>query len=230
MLTFYYSPAPNPRKVALLLEETGLTYEAVPVDTRRGEQHLPGFLALNPNAKVPVLVDDDGRRVFDSSAILLHLAEKTGRFQPEPALRGEMLSWLMFTASGLGPYTGQYVHFTRYAPQPLPYAIERYEFEAWRHWRIVEAQLAGRRWMLGDDYTIVDMAVWGWGRSALPVLGDERAAQELPRLKQLIETIDARPAAQRALALPGRHPFKTGMDAQAWQAMFPHYRGPLPGA
>lgn len=224
MLKFYYSPAPNPRKVALFLEESGLPYEAVPVDTRKGEQHRPDYLSINPNAKVPAIVEEDGRRVFDSSAILLYLAERTGKFLSAPELRGDLLSWLMFTASGIGPYTGQYVHFTRYAPEKLPYAVERYEFEAWRHWRIIDRHLAGRNWMLGDDYTIVDMAVWGWGKSALSVLGEQRAAQELPELQRLLDTIDERPAAQRALALKDRYAFKTDMDARAWQAMFPHMR------
>jgi GST-like protein len=224
MVKFYYSLAPNPRKIALFLEEAGIAYEPIPVDTRKGEQHSPRFLAINPNAKVPAIVDDDGTRVFDSSAILLYLAEKTGRFLPAPAQRGELLSWLMFTASGVGPYTGQFVHFRRYAPETLPYAVERYEFEAWRHWRIVEAQLAGKHWMLGEDYTIVDMAVWGWGKSAMSVLGDERTAQELPNVHRVLAAIDARPASQRALALKDRYEFKTSMDAQSWHAMFPHMK------
>lgn len=112
MITFYYHPSPNPAKVALFLEEAGLAYELVPVDTRKGEQHAPAFTALNPNAKTPVIVDGEVT-VFDSNAILLHLAEKTGRFLPEgsPAARGQLLSWLMFVATGIGPYSGQAVHF-----------------------------------------------------------------------------------------------------------------------
>jgi GST-like protein len=224
MLKFFYSLAPNPRKVALFLEEAGVPYEPIPIDTRRGEQHRPDYLAINPNAKVPAIVEDDGTRIFDSSAILLYLAEKTGRFLPAPGLRGQLLSWLMFTSSGVGPYTGQCVHFTRYAPDKIPYAIERYEFEAWRHWRILEAQLTGRRWMLGDAYTILDMAVWGWGRSAMTLLGEERTAQEMPNVRRMLDAIDARPAAQRAQALKERYQFKTEMDAQSWQAMFPHMK------
>ena len=223
MLKFYYSGAPNPTKVALFLEEAGLPYEAIPVDTRKGEQHTPEYLAINPNAKVPAVVDTDGTRVFDSSAILLYLAEKTGKFLPEQALRGELLSWLLFTASGVGPYTGQYVHFKRYAPERIAYAVERYEFEALRHWRILDRHLAGRTWMMGDTYTILDMAVWGWGAPAATVLGEEAWAQ-LPDLKRLVEAVDARPAAQRALALKERYTFKTEMDAQSWRAMFPHMK------
>ncbi len=221
MLKFYYSLAPNPRKVSLFLEEAGLPFEAIPVDTRKGEQHLPAFTALNPNAKVPVIVDSDGTTVFDSSAILLYLAEKTGRFLPAPAARGDLLSWLLFTASGIGPYTGQAIHFKRYAPETLPYAVQRYEFEAWRHWRILDRHLANRTWMVGDNYSIVDMAVWGWGKSATSALGEDAWGQ-LPHLKRLLDTIDARPAAQRALAIKDRYQFKTDLDDQARQAMFPH--------
>ena len=108
MIKLYYHPSPNPAKVALFLEEAGLEYEIVPVDTRKGEQHLPAFTAINPNAKTPALVDGDAV-VFDSNAILLYLAEKTGQFLPEntPAARAEMLSWLMFVATGIGPYSGK---------------------------------------------------------------------------------------------------------------------------
>lgn len=221
MLKFYYSLAPNPRKVALFLEESGLPYEPVPVDTRKGEQHATEYTAINPNAKVPAIVDSDGTQVFDSSAILLYLADKTGRFLPDRAQRGDLLSWLMFTASGIGPYTGQAIHFKRYAPEKIGYAVQRYEFEAWRHWRIIEDRLAGRHWMMGAQYTILDMAVWGWGKSAPTALGEE-PWDRLPNLKRLLDTIDARPAAQRALALKDRYNFKTEMDDQAWQAMFPH--------
>src|SRR5881398_2381972 len=139
MIKFYFNLAPNPTKVALCLEEMALPYEIVPVDTRKGEQHKPGFLAINPNAKVPAIVDGDAT-VFDSNAILLYLGEKTGKFMPEntPTNRGEMLSWLMFVASGVGPYSGQAVHFRSYAPEKNPYAINRYMFEAQRHFGILD--------------------------------------------------------------------------------------------
>jgi GST-like protein len=219
MLKFYYSLAPNPMKVALFLEEAGLSYEALPVDTRKGEQHAPAFTALNPNAKVPVIVDGE-TTAFDSNAILLYLAEKTGQFLAEPQDRGPMLAWLMFVASGIGPYTGQCVHFKHYAPLPLPYAINRYDFEAWRHWKILEAHLTDRRWMLGDRYTLVDMAVWGWARAVPFALGADAWAQ-LPQTKRLLDAINERPAAQRAAALKDRYTFKTEMDDEARRAMFP---------
>ena len=219
MLKLYYSLAPNPMKVALFLEEAGLPYEAIPVDTRKGEQHVPGFLALNPNAKVPVIVDGD-TTVFDSSAILLYLADKTGQFLPDAGLRGEMLSWLMFTASGIGPFTGQCVHFKHFAPAPQAYAVNRYDFEAWRHWQLLEDRLAQREFMVGERYSLLDMAVWGWARAVPFALGAE-AWGRLPSVKRLFDAVSARPAAQRAAALKDRHAFKTEMDDAARRAMFP---------
>ncbi len=221
MLKFYYNTAPNPMKVALFLEEAGLPYEAIPVDTRKGEQHEPAFTAVNPNAKLPALVDGDAT-VFDSNAILLYLAEKTGQFQPEatPAARAQMLSWMMFVASGIGPFSGQCVHFKHFAPEPKDYAVNRYDFEAWRHWKLVDGQLAKHRYMLGETYTLVDMAVWGWARAVPFVLGAD-AFSQLPHLKRWLDEINARPAAQRAEALKTRHAFKSDMDDAARAAMFP---------
>ena len=221
MIKFYYHPSPNPAKVALYLEEAGLPYELVPVDTRKGEQHLPAFKAINPNAKTPALTDGDAV-VFDSNAILLYLAEKTGKFLPAntPEARARMYSWLMFVATGIGPYTGQCVHFKHAAPEPKAYALNRYDFEAWRHWNILDAQLAKSAYMLGDTYTLVDMAVWGWARAVPYALGAD-AYEKLPNVKRLLDTINARPAAQRAEALKARHAFKTEMDDETRKAMFP---------
>jgi len=222
MIKFYYNLAPNPTKVALCLEEMALPYELVPVDTRKGEQHTPQFLAVNPNAKVPAIVDGDAT-IFDSNAILLYLAEKTGKFLPGKSdkERGEFLSWLMFVASGIGPYSGQAVHFRNVAPEPKDYAVNRYTFEAQRHWGILEQRLGSRKWMLGDAYTVVDMAVWGWSRLIPNVLGSE-APKQYPNLQRHLGEISARPAAQRALALKDKHAFKTDMDEAARIAMFPH--------
>ena len=221
MIKFYHHPSPNPAKVALFLEECGLPYEVVPVDTRKGEQHAPAFTAINPNAKTPALVDGDAV-VFDSNAILLYLAEKTGKFLPDdtPAARAQMHSWLMFIATGIGPYSGQAVHFKHFAPEPKTYAVNRYDFEAWRHWNIIEAQLAKHRYMLGEHYTLVDMAVWGWARAVPFILGPDAWAK-LPNVKRLLDEINARPAAQRAEALKTRHTYKAEMDDAARQAMFP---------
>jgi len=222
MLKFYYSGAPNPTKVALFLEEAGLEYEPIAVDGRKGDQHKPEFLAVNPNAKVPAIVDGDVT-VFDSNAILLYLAEKTGKFLPPKGdkLRGELLSWLLFVASGVGPYSGQLVHFRTYAPEKNEYAINRYAFEAQRHFGIVDARLAKHKYMVGDTYTIVDMDLWGWAR-LIPMFSGEAAWAKYPNLKRLVDEISSRPAAQRAVALKDRHKFKTEMDDEARRAMFRH--------
>ena len=221
MIKFYYNTAPNPTKVALCLEEMKLPYEAMPLDTRKGEQHAPAYLAINPNAKAPAIVDGDAT-VFDSSAILFYLAEKTGMFLPEntPAARGRLYSWMMFVGTGIGPYSGQAVHFNHHAPEKLPYAINRYAFEAKRHYAIVDAQLAKHRYMLGDTYTIVDMNVWGWARIASFVLG-EGVSSQFSNIKRLVDEINARPAAARVQTLKEKHAFKTEMDDEARRAMFP---------
>ena len=222
MIKFYFNTAPNPTKVALFLEESGLPYELYPIDTRKGEQHTPAFRAINPNGKVPAIIDGDAT-IFDSNAILLYLAEKTGKFLPEnsPAARGRLYSWLMFVATGVGPYSGQAVHFSRYAPEKLSYAVQRYNFEAKRHYAILDAQLAKTRYMLGDTYTIVDMDVWGWARLVPFVLGDDAFAQ-MPNLKRLVDEINARPAAARALALKDRFTFKSENDDESRRNLFPH--------
>jgi GST-like protein len=222
MLKFYYNASPNPTKVTLFLEEANIPYEAIAIDTRKGDQHKAEFLAVNPNGKVPA-IDDGGLVVFDSNAILLYLAEKTGKFLPARSdkSRGELLSWLMFVASGVGPYSGQSVHFRNFAPEKVDYAINRYAFEADRHYKILDARLAKQKYMVDDSYTIVDMGVWGWVRMMPLVLG-EQAWAKFPNLKRLIDEISARPAAQRALTLKDKHKFKTEMDDEARQAMFRH--------
>jgi GST-like protein len=224
MITLYYHPSPNPEKVALLLEETGLAYQVVPIDTRKGEQLNADFLKINPNGKTPALVDGD-IRVFDSNAILLYLAERVGQFLPDDGARGraELLSWLMFVATGIGPYCGQAVHFSRFAPKGLDYAVDRYQYEARRHWSILDAQLSARPFVLGAKYTIVDMAAWGWARRVPFIFGDG-AWNDLPHLKRWFDVIDARPAAKRALALKDKFVFKTEVDAEARRLLFRHIK------
>jgi GST-like protein len=221
MIKFYYHPSPNPAKVALFLEEAGLEYDVVPVDTRKGEQHAPAFLAINPNGKTPALTDGDVK-LFDSTAILLHLAEQTGKFLADktPADKAQMLSWLMLIATGIGPYCGQAVHFKYYAPEPNDYALNRYMFEAERHWRLIEARLGEGPYMAGGAYSIVDMSVWGWAR-AIPYIFGETAWSNYPNVKRLVDEITARPAAQRASALAAKYSFKQDMDDEARRAMFP---------
>ena len=223
MLKFYFNGSPNPTKVALFLEEAGLPYEAMPVDTRKGEQFKPAFLAINPNGKVPAIVDGDVT-VFDSNAILLYLAEKTGKFLPpanKPAARGELLSWLMFVATGIGPFSGQAVHFRHFSPEKVPYAQKRYAYEAERHFAILNAHLAQHKYIVADTYTIVDMDVWGWARMLPFILGDDAWAK-LPNVKRLHDEIAARPAAQRAVALKDKFVFKAEMDDEARANMFKH--------
>ena len=220
MLKFYFHPTPNPIKAALLLEELQTPYELVAVDTLKGQQHAPEFLAINPNGKVPALVDD-GVRVFDSHAILLHLAEKHGKFLPASAAgRAEMLSWLMFVASGLSPFSGQAAHFLHYAPEVLPYARNRYEKEVARHYRVLDQRLAVSPYLAGDEYTIADMALWGWGISAGYIFG-EAGLRDYPHVQRLLDEISARPAAARAQALKQKLVLKTEFDEEARRAMFP---------
>src|SRR5829696_3035459 len=188
MIKFFYNLSPNPMKVALFLEEAGLAYEPVPVDTRRGEQFRPDYLAVNPNAKVPAIVDGDAT-VFDST--------------------------------GIGPFSGQAVHFRHLAPEKVPYALTRYMFEAERHYGILDRRLAERRYILGPSYTIVDMAVWGWARMVPFIMGDD-AWGRFPNLKRLHDEIAGRPAAARVAALREKHAFKAEMDDEARRNMFRH--------
>lgn len=222
MLKFYFNGSPNPSKVGLFLAEAGIPYEGVPVDTRRGDQFKPEIVALNPNAKVPI-IDDNGVIVFDSNAILLYLAEKHGKFLPAntPNNRAQLLSWLMFVATGVGPYSGQAVHFRHFAPEKIKYANDRYQYEAKRHFGVLDQHLSKNRYMVGDTYTIVDMDVWGWARMIPFILGDDAWAT-MPNLKRLHDEIMARPAAKEALALKDRHAFKTEMDDEAKRNMFKH--------
>jgi GST-like protein len=219
MLKFYFHPTPNPMKVALFLAETGLEHELVAVDTLKGEQHSVSYRAINPNGKVPA-IDDNGVVVFDSSAILLYLGEKTGQFMGKPEDRGELLSWLMFVATGLGPYSGQAVHFQKAAPEQIPYAINRYRKEAERHYQVLNEHLAGREYMVGDSYSVVDIAAWGWIDKALPVLGEGELAK-YPDLERWFNVVNARPAVSKARAMSSSANFKSDMDDEARRALFP---------
>jgi GST-like protein len=222
MLKFYFNGSPNPTKVALFLEEAGLPYEAMPVDTRKGDQFKPAFLTVNPNGKVPAIVDGEVT-VFDSNAILLYLAEKTGKFLPPAAQRGELLSWLMFVATGVGPFSGQAVHFKHHATEKPPYAQSRYQYEAERHYGILDARLAKSRYMVGGSYSIVDMDVWGWARLVPFIMGEEAWAK-FPNVKRLVDEVSARPAAARAVGLKDKHTFKAEMDDEARGHMFKHLK------
>jgi GSH-dependent disulfide-bond oxidoreductase len=222
MLKFYFNGSPNPTKVALFLEEAGLPYEAIAVDTRKGDQFKPAFLSVNPNGKVPAIVDGEVA-VFDSNAILLYLAEKTGKFLPPASQRAELLSWLMFVATGVGPFSGQAVHFKHHATEKIGYANARYQYEAQRHYGILNDRLGKSRYMVGNAYSIVDMDVWGWARLVPFIMGEEAWAK-LPNVKRLVDEVSARPAAARAVALKDKHTFKAEMDDEARGHMFKHLK------
>ena len=227
MIRFYFHPTPNPAKVALLLEELGLPYELKPVDTAKGEQHNPDFRKINPNGKVPAIVDTEGpggqeARVFDSTAILLYLAEKAGKLLGKPEDRTELLSWLMFVSSGIGPYSGQAVHFQFSAPEKLPYAINRYRREAERHYQVLEDHMKGRDWIVGADFTIADISAWGWvGRAARVFNNAETPLDVYPNIKRWFEQMNARPAAARAQAIGKDHSFKQAGDEESRRHLYP---------
>jgi GST-like protein len=227
MIRFYYHPTPNPAKVALFLEETGLPYEVVPIDTSKGQQHAPEFRAINPNGKVPAIVDTDGPggaevRVFDSSAILLYLAEKTGKLMGSSANRGELLSWLFYIGTGLGPFSGQAVHFQRAAPEKLPYAINRYRREAERHYAVLDKHLEGRSFIVGDGYTIADISAWGWiDRANVVLAGSDEPLAPYPNIKRWFHAINDRPGVARARAVGSGHSFKKEVDEETRRALFP---------
>jgi len=204
MIDLHYWPTPNGHKITLFLEEAGLEYAIKPVDIAKGEQFRPEFLAIAPNNRMPALVDhapaDGGAPVslFESGAILLYLADKTARFIPQN-LRGRatVLEWLFWQMSGLGPMTGQYGHFTVYAPERIAYAIERYTKEAERLLGVLDRQLAARRFIAGDDYTIADMACYPWIN---PYSKAPLDLAPFANVRRWRAEIAARPATERAYA------------------------------
>ncbi|TVR99009.1 MAG: glutathione S-transferase family protein [Rhodospirillales bacterium] len=204
MIDLYTWSTPNGYKVSIMLEETGLPYRMIPVDIGKGQQFDPAFLALNPNNRIPVIVDPDGPdgrplTLFESGAILIYLAEKSGRFLPDrPRDRYRVLQWLMFQMGGLGPMLGQAHHFRSYAPETIPYAVDRYTNETTRLYRVLDHRL-GEAEYLGGDYSIADIASYPWIRPW------RRQGQDLdahPNLKRWFQAIDARPAVQRGLQVP----------------------------
>ncbi len=205
MIDLHYWPTPNGHKVTLMLEEAGLDYRVHPVNIGAGDQFKPAFLSISPNNKMPAIVDhapaDGGppQSVFESGAILLYLAEKTGRFlSDDPRQRVETLEWLFWQMAGLGPMSGQMGHFNVYAPEKIPYAIERYGSEVKRLHGVMDKRLAEQEWLAGSAYSIADMACYPWigAYEALPV---DYAA--FPNLQRWHSAIAARPATQRAYAV-----------------------------
>ena len=196
-------PTPNGQKVHIALEELGLPYTVTPINIGEGEQFRPEFLAINPNHRIPAIVDADGPggqklTLFESGAILIYLAEKTGKLIPADAHgRYICLQWLMFQMSGIGPMFGQYNHFANYAPEKLPYAIERYGNEARRLVRVLQRRLAEAPYLAGNDYSIADIATFPWVRYAVTAGGVEM--DDVQNVKSWIATIEARPGVQRGM-------------------------------
>ncbi len=225
MIDLHYWPTPNGHKITLFLEEAGLPYRIVPVDIGRGEQFRPEFLAIAPNNRMPAIVDhaptDGGEPLglFESGAILLYLAEKTGRFIPAN-LRGraEVLQWLFWQMGGLGPMAGQNHHFSQYAPDKIPYAIDRYVNETNRLYGVLDHRLADRAFVAGADYSIADMAAYPW------IVPHERQGQKLadfPALERWYRAIEARPATLRAYEIGRAHQRREAtMDEEAKRVMF----------
>ncbi len=207
----HYWPTPNGHKVTLFLEEVAADYEIVPVDIRKGEQFRPPFLRISPNNRMPALEDrKTGLALFESGAILLYLAETHGAFLPaEPAGRWEAIQWLFWQMAGLGPMMGQASHFRRYAPEKIPYAIERYTQESLRLLAVMDRRLADRPYLAGGAYTIADMAAYPWARFGVKVAAEEGEAR-FSNLEAWVERIRARPATARAYAIADRPEFAAG--------------------
>ncbi len=222
MIDLHYWPAPNGWKVSIALEEMGLDYKVVYVNIGRGEQFKPDFLKVSPNNRMPAIVDHDPAgggdpvAIFESGAILLYLAEKTGQFLPKDTRgRFEVIQWLMWQMGGLGPMAGQTHHFRGYANEKIPYAIDRYTNETNRLYGVLDKQLAGREYIAGD-YSIADMACWPW------IVPHERQGQKLEdssNLQRWYETMKTRPGVLRGFDV-GKEVRGAPMDEKAKQILF----------
>ena len=222
MIDLYTWPTPNGHKLHIMLEEVGLDYNVIPIDIGAGDQFDPKFLKISPNNKMPAMVDHDGPNgepysMFESGAMLMYLAEKTGRFMPrQTAARYRVVQWLMFQMGHIGPMLGQTHHFRDYAPEKIPYAIERYTNEAARLYAVCETRLAEAEY-LADDYSIADIAVFPWVRNA------ERKGLDFadyPNVKRWVDAIDARPAVQRGLEVLSESRRQGAFDDKQREVLF----------
>jgi len=220
-IDLYYWPTPNGWKISIMLEETETPYNLIPVDITAGDQFKPDFLAISPNNKMPTIVDPQGFEgqplsLFESGAILLYLADKTGQFIPKhPRDRYAVIQWLMFQMGGVGPMLGQTHHFRQYAPEKIPYAINRYTNEATRLYRVLDKQLSQVEYIAGE-YSIADIAIFPW------IISHEKQGQNLadyPNLQRWFDAINQRPAVQRGLALLSDKRV-SNMDEKAREALF----------
>jgi GST-like protein len=202
MIDLYTWPTPNGHKVHIMLEETGIPYRVHPVNIGAGEQFAPDFLKISPNNKMPAMIDTDGPggkplSMFESGAMLIYLASKSGRFLPEDLIKKwSTLSWLMFQMGGVGPMLGQAHHFLGYAPERIPYAMDRYRNEANRLYGVIDRRLGESAYIACDEYTIADMAIVPWLRYP-----DRQGVEidEYPRLKRWRDAILERPAVKRGV-------------------------------
>jgi len=216
-IELYTAPTPNGWKVSVALEELGLPYDVRPVNLLANEQKKPEFLRLNPNGKIPVIVDHDngGLVLFESGAILQYLAEKTGHLLPrEPAARWQAIQWLMFQMGGIGPMMGQANVFYRYLPEKIPLAIQRYQNECRRLFEVLDLRLGEAEWLAGGEYSIADIANWCWVRtykwSGVNIEG-------LPNLRRWLDAMKQRPACQKGVTVPFKLP-EPGADAKQSEA------------
>jgi GST-like protein len=223
MIDLYTWRTPNGRKVSLMLEEIGLPYRVIAVDIGKGEQHAPAYVAINPNGKIPAIVDSDGPggralTVFESGAILLYLAEKTGQLLPAAAEeRWQAIQWLQFQVSSLGPMLGQAQHFHHYATERVPYAEQRYVGEAQRLYGVLERRLSQSPYLAGEQYTIADVATWPWIR-AWKVQGVD--LNSYPNVARWLREIDERPAVIREREVLSDRKKSRPLDATARAVLF----------
>ncbi len=223
MIDLHYWTTPNGHKITIFLEETGLAYKIVPVNISKGEQFTPEFLAISPNNRIPAIVDHAPAgggapiSVFESGAILVYLAEKTGKFMPKD-LRGrnEVMQWLFWQMGGLGPMAGQNHHFVQYAPEKLPYAMERYVNETSRLYQVLDNRLEDREFVAGE-YSIADMASYPW---VVPWKRQQQNLDDYPHLKRWFTAIRHRPAVERAYALAAKINTAPVVDEAAKKLLF----------
>jgi GST-like protein len=205
MIELYSWKTSNGRKASIMLEELGLPYNVHPINIGQGDQFKPEFLAISPNNRIPAIVDPEGPdgapiSLFESGAILIYLANKTGRFLPgDPIRHYDVMQWLMFQMGNVGPMFGQVHHFKRSAPEPVPYAIERYDREARRLYGVMDKRLDNHRYLAGDDYTIADIATYPW---AARYEWQQIDLAAFPNVKRWFDELSARPAVQRGLEVP----------------------------
>lgn len=225
MIDFYFWPTPNGHKISIALEEFELDYVTRPINILTSEQHDPAFIAISPNNRVPAIVDRDGpggksHTVFESGAILLYLAQKTGKFWPDdPTERSIVTQWLFFQCANIGPMFGQCGHFRGYAAEQVPYAIKRYSGETKRLYGLIDRELAKKPWIAGDEYSLADMATYPWMDARQQSLHGIDIGG-FPHVAAWIEKMEARPAVQRGMALLRRDMKVGNPTEETRKAMF----------